>query len=208
MSGILSIAREVLSIFFPNQIPSRSLFWNCVVIAFIISAAILWYIEHQKSEKSKPILNAEIDIFAIAPAGEKDENSIVTITATITNVGAPSIVNKIAVSIKMRDKYFQGQFIPLPKDGITLKGENQSFFMKTEDYLPHKCLTQPIATGGAATGFIPLLFSELKREDISQSGTIIVLTCSDVAGEKYTFEKVMSGQRIPPLDMNKLQKKD
>ena len=63
MSGILSIVREVLSIFFPKIVPQRSLFWNCVFIAFIISAAILWFIEHQKVEKSKPRLNAQVDVF-------------------------------------------------------------------------------------------------------------------------------------------------
>lgn len=207
MSGVLSIAREVLSIFFPDKIPPRSLFWNCVVIAFIISAAILWFIEHQKVEKSKPILNAQVDVFAAAPSGEKGENSIVVITATITNIGAPSIVNNIGVSIKIQDKYYQGQSMPLPVEGITLEGENRSFLMKTEEYLPRKCLTQPIVTGGAATGFIPLLFSGLKKEDIFALGTIIIFTCNDVLQKKYNFEKVMSGQRIPPLDINKLHKR-
>jgi hypothetical protein len=48
MSGILSILREALAIFAPDKAPQRSLFWNCVIIAFIISAAILWEMEHKK----------------------------------------------------------------------------------------------------------------------------------------------------------------
>jgi hypothetical protein len=177
-----------------------------VFIAFIISAAILWFIEHQKVEKSKPRLNAQVDVFFVIPAGEKGENSLVIITATITNIGAPSIVNNIGVSIKIQDKYFQRQLVLPPKEGMTLEGENRSFFMKTEDYLPRKCLTQPIVTGGAANGFIALLFSGLKKEDIFHLGTIIIFTCDDVLQKKYNFKKVMSEQGTPPLDISKLQK--
>ncbi len=42
MSGILSILREALAIFLPERVPKRSLFWNCVIISFVISATILW----------------------------------------------------------------------------------------------------------------------------------------------------------------------
>lgn len=48
MSGILALVREALQIYRPEKIRPRSLFWNCVVIALIISAGILWFIEHQK----------------------------------------------------------------------------------------------------------------------------------------------------------------
>jgi hypothetical protein len=48
MSGVLAILREVLAVFYPNYVSARSLFWNCVIIAFIISAAILWGMEHKK----------------------------------------------------------------------------------------------------------------------------------------------------------------
>ena len=48
MTGILSLLREAIQIFAPEKAPPRSLFWNCIVIAFIISSAILWFLEHQK----------------------------------------------------------------------------------------------------------------------------------------------------------------
>lgn len=48
MSGILSILREALTVFAPDQVLQRSLFWNCVIISFVISAAILWVLEHKK----------------------------------------------------------------------------------------------------------------------------------------------------------------
>jgi len=48
MSGILAIAREALAIFLPNRVQQRSLFWNCIIISFVISAGILWGIEHKK----------------------------------------------------------------------------------------------------------------------------------------------------------------
>lgn len=48
MSGFLVILREVLQIYNSEKLQSLSLFWNCAVIAFIITAGILWFLEHRK----------------------------------------------------------------------------------------------------------------------------------------------------------------
>src|SRR5712664_266762 len=48
MSGILSLARELLLIYRGQQVQQRSLFWNCIIIAFVVSATSLWILEHQK----------------------------------------------------------------------------------------------------------------------------------------------------------------
>ena len=209
MSGSLAIFREALSIFAPNKAPSRSVFWNCVIIAFIISVSILWYLEHQKAMSNKPKLNAEFGIFSSAPGGEKNENSIVTINAIITNTGAPSIAQHIKVEIEAGGEHFDGLFIPWPKEGlINLKGKDRAFIIRAEDDLQRKCLSQPIATGGAAGGICFLLFSGLKENDIYKIGTTIILTFADVLGKKYCFKKEVGEKGIPPPDITKLQKKE
>jgi hypothetical protein len=48
MSGVLSIARELYGMY-SGQLPPRSLFWSCAWIAFVVSAAILWVIEHRST---------------------------------------------------------------------------------------------------------------------------------------------------------------
>jgi hypothetical protein len=47
MSGVLSIVRETYGMFVANPIDSKSIFWACARIAFILSAAIAWWQEHR-----------------------------------------------------------------------------------------------------------------------------------------------------------------
>lgn len=46
MSGVLSLLRETYTIY-SGQLPAKPLFWSCTMVAFIVSAAILWGIEHR-----------------------------------------------------------------------------------------------------------------------------------------------------------------
>jgi hypothetical protein len=46
MSGALSLLREAYTIY-SGQLPARPLFWACTRIAFVVSAAILWGLEHR-----------------------------------------------------------------------------------------------------------------------------------------------------------------
>jgi hypothetical protein len=220
MSGILSILREVLAIFYPNQVPQRSIFWNCVIIAFIISAIILWIIEHRKAIKlssklekeldhSKPKLSAEIGFTSIAPAGEKNENLLVIITAIIKNTGAPSIVSDFQLLIKVDGKETVGQFFPLSEGKITLQSiDGQVILLKSDDNLIIKSGSQPILTGGAVNGFCAVLVPNVIHEDISSKG-ILVLGFKDVFGNDYNVEHNMSGGKpIKFIDPSKIQKRD
>jgi hypothetical protein len=56
MSGILSLARELLQIYRKPQIPQRPIFWKFVIIAFILSAASLWVIDHKQLNTTKAAL--------------------------------------------------------------------------------------------------------------------------------------------------------
>jgi hypothetical protein len=46
MSGVLSIVREVYTMY-SGQLPAKPLFWSCIRLAFMLSAAILWFLEHK-----------------------------------------------------------------------------------------------------------------------------------------------------------------
>jgi hypothetical protein len=52
MSGVLSIGRELYGIYV-GQVPPRSMFWSSSWVAFVISAAILWVIEHRSVSQLK-----------------------------------------------------------------------------------------------------------------------------------------------------------
>jgi hypothetical protein len=42
MSGIFSLGRELLLIYRGKKTQPRTLFWNCTIIAFVISSTALW----------------------------------------------------------------------------------------------------------------------------------------------------------------------
>lgn len=213
MSGILAILREALSIFYPNLAPQRSLFWNCVIIAFVISASVLWAMEHQKAvdlakriTKTFPELSGVINFSAVAPAGEHEENTIVTVVATVKNTGTPSIADDFTLSIKSGNRETKGQAFPIPET-ITLADEKgSSFQLKAQDYLPRKAVSQPIPTGGAVQGFITVLARDFKL-GIEKGGTVITLTFSDISGKTYKIESILTGQSLELPDPTKLQKK-
>ena len=215
MSGILSILREALSIFLPNQVPQRSLFWNCVIIAFVISAVILWSIEHMKKNKlekeldhSKPKLFAEIGITAVAPAGEKNENSLLIFTATIKNTGAPSIASDFKLLVKIDGKETIGHFLPSLKETRLLSTKGQEILLNFNDNLVIKSGSQPIVSGGAVTGFCSVLISNVIQEDISSKG-IIILNFKDVYENNYAVEYNMASTGpFEFIDPNKIQKRD
>ena len=205
MTGILSLLREALSIFAPDLAPPRSLFWNCVIIAFVISASILWYLEHKKVTKSHPSLTAKFDFITTAPAGEHKFDSIIVISATIINNGAPSIVDNIAIKVMIEDKWFAGESVLMPKEGIYLHGDGQTLYFRTTDTLQRKGLDQPIPTGGCAAGPALFLIRGVQAKNIIKPTTVIALTFKDVINKDYCFQKKMSESGRLPTDISKLQ---
>jgi hypothetical protein len=219
MSGILSIAREVLSIFFPGQVPQRSLFWNCVVIACIISVSLLWWLEHIKAinfskelEKEKsdkePKLNAEFSVLATSPVGEHDESSVIIITAIITNIGAPSIISNVQVVIKKGNVEIQGKDLVLGQGPMFLEGEGKDLklLLKEEDNLVKKGISSPIPTGGALHGWHIVLAENIQKQEVYNQNVIIIFTYQDVTGKSYAVEKRMDKAVSKLIDATKLQK--
>lgn len=217
MTGVLSIMRELLGIYRPDEYQTRSLFWNCVIIAFIISAAILWFIEHQKAanlekqlerEKSnkEPKLTAEFNVLATSPVGKHDESSVIIIMATITNIGAPSIISNVQVIIKKGNMEIHGENLVLGQGPMFLEGEDLKLLLKEEDNLPKKGISSPIPTGGALHGWHIVLAQNIQKQEIYNQDITIVFTYQDVTGKLYITEKRMDKAVSKLIDATKLQK--
>lgn len=114
MSGILAILREALTIYRPNETHPRSLFWNSIVIAFVISSGILWVIEHQKVAEqqhlrveaetkldglTRPQLSGRVE-FAWRGDSAEVGGCIVLLNVLIKNDGAPSVASAWHLSVK------------------------------------------------------------------------------------------------------------
>ena len=218
MSGILSILREVLAIFYPNQVPQRSIFWSCVIIAFILSAALLLFQQYKKinilakdldeeKDRKKPKLNAEFNVLAAAPAGKKEEDSIIIIMATITNIGAPSIISSVNIIIKKGDREIHGEDVVLAAGPMFLEGEDLKITVKEEDNLVRRGISNPIPNGGALHGWHVVLVRNIQKEEIYLPSTTIIFKYMDVTGKLYLTEKQMDYAVSKLIDATKLQNK-
>ncbi|MEE9910118.1 MAG: hypothetical protein K4571_00200 [Deltaproteobacteria bacterium] len=216
MSGILAIFREALLIFYPNNTQQQSVFWSCVLIAFIISAAILLFQQRkvintitkeldEEKENKRPKLTAEFNVFAVAPAGKLNEDSIVSLTATITNVGAPSIISHVELILKKEGREIKGENIVLSSGPIVFEGNDIKLQVRQEDNLTRQGISHPIPTRGALHGWHVVLFRNIKREEIYSPTTTVIFRFKDVTGALYTTETPMDSTASDFIDASKLQ---
>ncbi len=207
MTGALSLFRDALATFNPGTAPPRTIFWNLVSIAFIISAWVLWNREHKKAERNKPIFQGDFHVFAAAMGGDENESSIFTIYGLITNTGSPSIVKNINVTFTRGPKEFVGEFPILGLGGIALDGGGDVFVIPEDQKLLRKFLASPIQTGGAINGYFVAFFRDLEINDAYGEGVVLTIEVDDVLGKKHTFLADPLKRNIKPLTAANLQKK-
>lgn len=73
MSGSLSVFREAYGIFVAQPVDSKSIFWQCAWIAFVVSAAIAWWQEHhaltvERSKNQRPEVSVTIEGGSLEPS--------------------------------------------------------------------------------------------------------------------------------------------
>jgi len=157
---------------------------------------------------TSPNLHGSVDSVLVAPAGEKEENSIVTVSGILKNTGAPSIADSWQMTIKLPNgqsftgvRYFVPQSIALHSE----KG-GPTIHLSTETIWPRVSSIIPIPTGGAAEGWLSNVFLGVKKSDIMQRGTPITVTCKDVTGHDIAITYDRMGLDPPPMDGATLQK--
>jgi hypothetical protein len=216
MSGILSIIREWVLIYHPDKVDKRRIFWGCVKIAFVLSALMAWFIEHHAvveanhrlAELTMPQLSAEIDSVATAPMGPQNSETLATLTASIRNQGAPTIIRNWSVDLELKSgRNVHGRLVPPPgPGGFVVLGfgddpQHQEIIRLFEaDHLLLQTKNRPIIQGSAADGWVQILFDVPKTEVVVGK---MMMSFWDVTGKPYTlsydFSKSYQGN---PLGMN------
>jgi hypothetical protein len=163
-------------------------------------------LQSQLDALASPVLHGGITQFIVGSDTQHPGNCVVTIIATLWNTGAPSIATDFHLTLTLSD----GTEIPTlprlpPRQSATLYGGiggKQSIVLYKEDYLAAKAIVQPIARGGAATGF---LMAEVEscgvqqKERIDSVGTKIQLRFHDINGKEYIAEQTTRGSRSAPF---------
>lgn len=213
MSGILSIIREGILIYNPTKIDQKRIFWGCMRIAFIISALLLWGLEHQALIKSKhlyeettvPDLRSEIDasitgqIATTLKDGTKRLGPIgILLYVNIRDLGADSIAEgyKLAVYDPQGILIGEGSLQLLPEDFNV-----GSLKISNEDMLTAKSEETPIPKGGAKKGYLFFVINVPNAAAIQQLGTRFVVTFNDVTGKSYSVDCVVSPRTLRSMPM-------
>lgn len=206
MSGILALVRELVAIYHGGRIQSASLFWRCVWVAFIVSAAWLWFIEHRhvvllqqelakSQEANRPEFRIEVDkLFSAPMAGQSgvrwgtDFKTFVLVEAAITNAGSPSIAKSWSLSVELpTGEREMGTRLILPSESISF-GEvsGKKFEYYGADALEEKTYQTPIAHGAEIPGVLAFGFLSIPSSSIHKDGTKAILRCEDYLGREYS----------------------
>lgn len=201
MSGILSLARELLQIYRGPQIHKRSLFRNFVIIAFILSAAWLWIMEHQQLNATKAQLAEALDNSKPKMVGTIHQITMLDpgqswrflIALSVRNEGADSIAGAYYLTLACPNKSITVKAAELP-DNFVIRGKNgkplrvynssDSLFERTSTIL-HR--------GDRKFG---LLLFEVKKSDFESGGFGLENTTATVTGMDYLDKEFSASQRL------------
>jgi len=208
MSGILSLARELLLIYRGEQVQQRSLFWNCIIIAFIISATALWVLEHKELKETQRQLTVSLDTstpklecefgWISADMPSEDKSSVYTriFTAyTVRNTGAPSVAKYWEYTIKLPGgRTVKGVNQTIPKS-LTVKTVNGLWKYYEEDALYNKAYINPIQNGSEVSGILIFHLPGLTKDDVFTHGSMVTLSFKDVKGKQNSCVHEMTGKK-------------
>jgi hypothetical protein len=125
MSGALSVFREVYGLY-SGVVPARSLFWSCMYLAFVISATVLWMLEHkalleEKGKNQVPDFGGEINAAFICPDAIRsfqgnllplphDSFILLQVVAWNKRNMNPASVHRYLLSLEVNGKTYDGEF--------------------------------------------------------------------------------------------------
>lgn len=208
MSGIASVVLTIVGIAKKwKQVP-RWTFWAAAVVCFFFASARVWTTEHRarlQAEKhleqmTIPKLNSQFSNLITTQFNRgKDENSDVIVSGVITNRGGPTVLNNWKFGVRFSDGSFVAgeTLLPIPRGGHITLGKGIVF--DGDRWWPSQAESNPIVTGGAASGWIYFLFRNLSQEQFwSRHPVSAILNVTDITGKEWTFEEKILGQDRPP----------
>jgi hypothetical protein len=147
----------------------------------------------------KPIPAFEVKILALvtAPAGDKN-NAVISAFAAIANLGVPSAISGFWLEAKYPDGRVLTANIASPGSqhfnvsfGKNLQGDE--IVASAEEYWPNMMFSM-MPQYGTKTGFIMGLLKGTTQKEIKEKHPIIVFTCIDPLGKRFSGERAFEGE--------------
>jgi hypothetical protein len=177
MSGGFSLFRELYGLY-SGTVPARSMFWSCTLIAFILSAAILWAIEHKSNNSHRPKLILALGdcVWKYEPAAI--DKTVFFLLAEILNQGEPSITRAWAATYTCDGitEPMQAFYI---HDAFSIVVGNKTLVVKNADLLNVQTQSGQIERGGHRGGRLLWTLPGNRTEQINSKEIRIDVTCQD-----------------------------
>lgn len=153
-------------------------------------------------EARKPDLRPEITLLVLAPAGEKEADVVVMLSARISNLGSPGVVLDFWMDLELSDsRVLHGEFpIPPARTVKLFFGETPSgkMYFSGANHLVNTVAANPLDTNAATIGWLTAVFRGITKQQVIDQKGVIVLTCSDVTGRKTSARRDF-GQGDAPM---------
>jgi hypothetical protein len=217
MSGVASVILAIVGTTRKWEKVPPLVFWGTAVACFFFASIRIWTIEYRArlaAEKhlqdlTVPEFSGSILYRSVAPT-KNETDSIVTLTATIKNTGAPSIADDMAVKIRLKNgKQILLEGMGIPTTDVKLSSDtpgHPGVILLKEEFLPLKTIGQPIVTGGAARGWMWGVAKGVKTAELMELGATYIISFTDVSGKAHEISSTMIGN-LDLIDPTLLQKK-
>jgi hypothetical protein len=162
-----------------------------VTAFFAVAIFMSWRDEHRKRLAYERLsLVGRLEQLSIAPAGDRKQNSILTVFGLVSNpTGPPTVADNWQVALKFKDRSVTGKPMLLSSDKLTLaRDKGPPLILSVNDYLPKATMAQPIATGGAKRGWIISVIEGVSLEQIERDNPLVSVSFQDVKGNPYFME--------------------
>lgn len=153
-------------------------------------------------ENAQPQLTGKIDSLYVTKEQGDRKATVVVITMTVSNIGAPSIVEGYSLRISTPQKrqikvegptYFQ--------NGLRTGGQRYVQDLSPDEYIVDKTAQRLIQKGGRVSGVLIYTLETIPIEEINQPGTVYTIFFRDIYQKPYEAGTVLvrSIGEAPPI---------
>jgi signal recognition particle subunit SEC65 len=153
----------------------------------------------RERDQSKPKLRLHIHGMQTVECGDDRKDTLLMVSMTVENTGAPSIVKNLNGSLKVGDRVVQTVTMIGPSQDIRTTFPDGSFIsFKRADYLPVKAYANAIQRGAGVVGWFQLMARNVDPTTAWNEGTLTI-TCLDVMDQPYNVSFSPAGQESGEL---------
>lgn len=188
MSGSFSIFRELYGIY-SGTIPARSLFWSCSLIAFVVSAGILWVVEHGEKNSLKKRLeslkpNLKLSLEGVIYVYDTSLGiTVFFLNAYLLNAGEPTIAKSWDATylVGTSTETMNGSYI---RDSYSVTIGRETVTLTNDSLLIPKVLADSIPKGGGKVGRLVFTLPGDRGQQVKSCQYKITVSCYDFEGTK------------------------